>query len=214
MECGWTTPYILTQGECRQFWASRTDLREESGLADQEARSAGIMDFLAGFWFPEVDQHSSILEVGCGWGANLHHLKKLGYSDLTGVEISSDAVEMLRRTYPDLYSSGSVISGSAEEILPELGSDSVGVFLTVATSMHLHPKSSSVYREIARIAGKYICTVELESANNSYLFARNYGRLFEKLGCRKIKSIVLDRTTEPPVPSIFFGYTARLLEVG
>lgn len=45
---------------------------------------------------------SARIEVGCNVGRNLAYLHDHGYRDLSGIEISPHAVELLRRHHPQL----------------------------------------------------------------------------------------------------------------
>jgi SAM-dependent methyltransferase len=50
----------------------------------------------------------SVLELGCNAGRNLNYLHKAGYSELTGVDINSEALELLRQEHPKLAESASL----------------------------------------------------------------------------------------------------------
>jgi len=172
------------------------------------------MNFLTEFWFPEVGRENSLLELGCNCGVNLEKLQRRGYKLLSGVETSLAAIEIFEQNYPGLFANTSVYTGSFEEVLPGLPTDSVDVVFTMAVAMHIHPASNSLFAEMVRVAKSYVCTVELETANNTYVFARSYERVFERLGARQIRSVILDRSTDPPVATENYGYIARLFSVG
>jgi len=54
---------------------------------------------------------AAICEVACGHGGLLYGLKKLGYTNMTGVDISAEQIELARRIWPN------VILGDAIEFL-------------------------------------------------------------------------------------------------
>jgi len=44
-----------------------------------------------------VDKQSAVLEIGCGMGHNLYSLKRLGYNDVIGFDISKECVDFCNR---------------------------------------------------------------------------------------------------------------------
>jgi hypothetical protein len=67
---------------------------------------------------------------------------------------------------------------------------------------------------MVRVARKHICVVELEAGNCSYLFARNYRRVFQKLGCSQLKSTLITRKAFLDTIRDHDGYVARLFRIG
>lgn len=53
-------------------------------------------------WLAGVDRDARILDYGCGYGRVLSELAEHGFSDLTGVDISSGLVDRARQLRPDL----------------------------------------------------------------------------------------------------------------
>lgn len=216
MEHGWTTPWIMTSAECREYWGQITnDLRFEGNRPEDYARkSTEVVRFLHELWLPHVRRDDTILELGCNCGANLDGLRTLGYGKLTGIEINHAAVAHLRKVFPDLAKHATITRGSLEDTLPQLPSRSCDVLLTMAVLIHLHPSSRQVFQEMVRVARKYICVVELEAANCDYVFARSYRRVFERLGARQVHAVTITGAGFPHVPASYHGYTARLFAVG
>lgn len=215
MENGYTPPWIITRQECLDFWRRITNDREFTGNRPNAyaTKSPGIVQFLDQFWASHINQKNSILELGCNCGANLNHLRNMGYSALSGVEINETAIEQMRLCFPDLIKNTTISIGSLEELLPELPSNSVDVVFTMAVLMHIHPTANSIFREMIRVAKRFICTLELESANCSYVFARNYRRVFTRLGCSQLKSALITREAFPFVDKGYDGYISRLFVV-
>lgn len=50
-------------------------------------------------WLPE-DRRARILEIGSGPGYHLHALNRLGYTDLRGIDLSPEMIEMARTNVP------------------------------------------------------------------------------------------------------------------
>lgn len=212
IEAGRTPPWIFTAEECRAFWASRTIGGDSNDPLQFARKDPAVVDFLASFWSPEVGTDHRILELGCNAGGNLARLRELGYQDLHGVDINQVALDALRREHPSLVGV-ELRQGSFEDVLPQLSAGSYDTIFTMAVGIHIHPSSSSVFREMVRVAGRHICTLETEIANARYTFARNYRRVFERLGCKQVREEHIDRRSHPEVSDEFDGYVARLFRV-
>lgn len=209
-ESGAQTPLIYTKKECGDFWSSIDNHSSSSRNRPEsyENKSSAIARYLHEFWSPEVGMEDSILELGCNCGVNLNHLQEMGYRSLSGIEINPAAVAQMRSAFPKLRAN--VILGSLEERLRELPSASYDVVFTMGVSMHIHPRSNFLFAEMKRVAKKYVCTIEPEPANSNYVFARNYGRVFEKLGCIQVKSVLLNDREHSHVVG-YQGCTLRLI---
>ena len=214
IESGYAPPWILTREECQNFWKSITNEEEFAGNrpADYAAKSMGVVEFLHDFWIPQVRPENSILELGCNVGANLNGLFARGYRNLSGIEINKNAIEAMRRIFPELAKIARISQGSVEEVLPQTPSKSVDVIFTMATLIHIHPTSNFIFLEMVRVAKKYIVVIEGETANCGHVFARNYRRVFQRLGCPQLKSVMITRGAFPNVRN-YDGYTARMFSV-
>ncbi len=171
------------------------------------------MDFMHAFWTPDVGPEDSILEVGCNAGANLNRLRELGYSRLSGIEINPTALDVMRSRFPALAASAEIHFGSLEEILPSLPDQSVDVVFSVWVLVHVHPASHALFREMVRVARRLVCTLEGESSTVSYVFARNYRRVFEALGCAQRKSAMATGKAFPELGPEIRGSVIRLMGV-
>ena len=216
MENGYSPPWIMTRQECLYFWSSIPNSPEFSGNRPDEyaPKKIGIIKFLHEFWSPPVTREDHILELGCGSGANLYYLYQLGYTNPSGIEINKNFVDEMNKVFPELASQCKVSVGSLESVLPKLATDSVDVILTIAVAMHIHPTSNFLFEEMRRVARKYIMLIEPEVANCSYIFARNYRRLFHKLGSPQLKSMTITNKAFPEVSRDYDGYVARLFSTG
>ena len=211
-EAGRTPVWVWDSERCRRYWATRTSEGDDNRPADYAEKPLAIVDLLHEFWSPEVTSNDEVLELGCNVGANLERLRQLGYHNLRGVEINANALAELPHHFPELAREAQLMQGSFEELLPTLESGSVDVVLTMAVLLHLHPQSDFVFDEMVRIARRYVCVVEAESATLAYIFARNYGRVFARRGWREIRARHITPDSLYDVGADYHGYTARLLE--
>jgi hypothetical protein len=99
-------------------------------------------------------------------GRNLNHLWQAGYKNLRGMEISEHAVKRLRTEYPCLAMTP-VDIGPAELSIQKYDSNSVDVILTMAVLEQLHPDCKFLFKEIARVAGKYVLAIEPRHGHRS-----------------------------------------------
>ncbi len=192
-ENGWQTPFIFTEEECLEFWGSINNKSLSVGNRPEyyAQKNRQIIDLLYRFWTPEVQKDASVLELGCNCGANLFWLQQLGYQSLSGVEINPNAIEQMNISYPELVKKTKIFQRSIEDALLKMRENSVDVIFTMGVSMHIHPKNNFLFREMIRVAKKFICTIEPESANSNYVFARNYRRIFNPLGADQLKSVLI-----------------------
>jgi hypothetical protein len=78
---------------------------------------------------------------------------------------------------------------------------------------HIHPHSRWIFAEMVRIAAHHVCVIEPELVVSHYIFCRDYGRVFEGLGCQQIRAVEIGRSGFPDVASDYHGCTARLFRV-
>ena len=213
MEKGYTPPWIFTQRECQEYWKSITNTSSANRPSEYAAKSQEIVQFLHQFWAPHIGTEDIILELGCNCGANLNGLLCRGYKHLHGMEINETAISQMKCSFPDLAGIATILVGSLEELLPKAPTAGVDVIFTMAVLIHIHPRSNYLFDEMVRVARKYICVVENETANCAYVFSRNYRRVFERLGCSHVKSVLITKSAFPETPSGYYGYTARLFQV-
>ena len=126
-------------------------------------------------------ENPSILEVGCNVGRNLACLYVHGYDRVEGIELSKDAVELGRKRFPFIK----IQNEEAEKALSEF--KSADVVFTMAVLEHIHPENEGVFYQMARVAEKYIITIEAEAFVSWRHFPRNYKDIFEPLGYEQVK---------------------------
>lgn len=107
------------------------------------------------FVFKDEPKNLKILEVGCNIGENLNLLKKKGFYNLTGIDISEYALKKARKYNPDIeYKHGSILD------IPFLDNQFDLVF-TSGVLIHVHPDDlSQAIEEIYRCSKKYIAGLE------------------------------------------------------
>lgn len=168
------------------YWRSPWD---EDNLPDSyvegEDRSAFLFSLLERHAGPEA----SVLELGCNVGRNLRYLLERGYRDLEAIELSEAALEGLRRFHPEVAEVARLHHGTLEEILPTLADDSVDVVFSLAVLEHIHTDSEWIFPHIARVARRYVVTVENESALSWRHFPRKYREVFEPLGLHQVEEM-------------------------
>jgi SAM-dependent methyltransferase len=185
-----SAPRDVLHAYWREPWDGRNGPRTYVADAANE-RSRFLVDLLG----RHVPTTASVLEIGCNAGRNLKHLHDAGYRHLSGLDISPEAVALMRGTYPDL-AAVPVTVAPMEEALPDLDDDAFDAVFTMAVLEHVHPDSAWVFGEMARIAGTVV-TVEDEQLQSWRHFPRNYRTIFEAMGlaqveefdCRKVKGL-------------------------
>ncbi len=212
VERGITPPWALSREQCQELWAGQGGDSSNAPSAYAEKDTA-IVDFMNDFWAPEVAPPASVLEIGPNAGTNLNRLRELGFDRLAGVEINPGAVSEMERAYPELARRAEIRTGAMEEVLAAMEPRSADVVFSMGVLMHVHPTSTSVFRDMVRIARGFVCVIEVERASNSYVFPRDYGRVFARLRCEEIRRTEITRTTNPHVDAAYDGSAARLFRV-
>ena len=143
---------------------SRPDGCYYSEAPKWSSRSQTIINILS----PFITKDYSILEIGCNLGRNLNHLWQAGYKNVCGMEISEHAVKRLRIEYPCL-ADVRVDIGPAEVSIQKYGNSSIDVIFTMSTLEHLHPDSRSLFKDIARVARRYVLAFEPREGKRSHM---------------------------------------------
>lgn len=178
-----SSPEIRSLDELHAYWREPDELNRPERYLEHVARSRFLVRLVA----PHVPRDARVLEIGCNAGRNLAHLLEAGYEDLTGIEISADALALLRRTYPELAERGHLINASAETAMPRFGDRTFDLVFTMAVLEHIHPSSEWVFAEIARVTDSVLVTIEDEQNTSWRHIPRDYGRIFEALGMRQVE---------------------------
>ncbi len=100
--------------------------------------------------FTAKKQVDSILDVGCGEGFTLHRLKMRGIgSKLEGIEYSKAAIELGKKTYPDIK----ITEGSIYELPYE--DNTFDLVLCTEVLEHLEDPEKAL-KELVRVSKKYL----------------------------------------------------------
>ena len=146
--------------EVREGWAERSGKYSPAYYADLGPNevSETLVDVLAHY----ASDDARILEVGCGSGRHLEHLRANGFSNLTGIDINDESFEVMAEHYPRLAETGEFHTGEMETLLPEFQDDSFDVVYTVEALQHVHPDDARVFDEFARLTTDLLVTAENE----------------------------------------------------
>lgn len=121
-----------------------------------------VSETLASVLAHYVDEGAAILEVGCGSGRHLAHLREQGFENLAGIDINDDSFDVMAEQYPRLAETGTFQVGALEEIVPEFEDGAFDVVYSVETLQHVHPDDEWVFDELARVSSDLLITAENE----------------------------------------------------
>jgi len=132
---------------------------------------------------------AKILDVGCNAGKDLHSLYRLGYRNLTGIDINHRAITLLEKTYPEMAKDVKTYAIPIERVIGELKTNSFDVVYAVATLGHIRNDSAWIFREMARVTSDYLMTIEDEKNRHWGHHPRNYKEIFGKLGMHQVLEV-------------------------
>lgn len=144
----------------------------------------------------------SVLEIGCDVGRNLEALRQAGYGPLAAIEINAGALADMRRVFPDLHATTTLINQPVETALPPMADGAVEICFTMAVLLHIHPDSEWVFPHMLRMAKRYLVVIENEDQSSYKIFPRDNGAVFRGLGATEI--------LVEPVGGSLQNYTARV----
>jgi SAM-dependent methyltransferase len=202
----------FSRGRCLEVWGNRSNSDRDIGNRpiDYAGKDKRIVHFLVELAGSYLTPESRVLEVGCNAGTNLDGLFRAGFTKLYGIEINRNAIQEMGTSYPDLYRAAFKIAGDAVEVVRYLPDRYFDMVFSMAVLMHIHPSGSdSLFRDMARISDKYICTIEKERDRTVYIFPRNYKEIFESLGMVELYHEELD---EKKAGEEYSGYTVRIFK--
>jgi 2-polyprenyl-3-methyl-5-hydroxy-6-metoxy-1,4-benzoquinol methylase len=173
--------------EIHSYWQNPTGGNQpECYLAEEETlqkRSRYLVSLLERLAKPDA----RILEIGCNAGRNLSHLFEAGYRNLEAIEISENAVALLRKSFPEMASQIRVHCTPVEEIIKTFPDGAFDVVFTMAVLEHVHTASEWIFPEMVRITKGLLITIEDERGLSWRHFPRNYQSIFEPLGVRQVE---------------------------
>jgi SAM-dependent methyltransferase len=186
----WTIRHPASIEEIHRYWKNPDSDNDPHEYATQhQARSKFLVKLLRRYVPPE----GSILELGCNTGRNLNAALQAGYRNLKGIEINSDAAELMKKHFPELAKVADIRVGPIEHLVRSL--ENVECVFTMAVLVHIHPSSDWVFPELAKRAATVI-TIELETGFGGRWFPRNYRKVFEGAGMRQVEEIDCGKVPE------------------
>ncbi|GFZ77907.1 hypothetical protein GCM10010978_19400 [Compostibacillus humi] len=144
-------------------------------------------EFLQKYVDKYITPKGEILEIGCNVGRNLHYLYEHNYKNLTGIEISEEAIKELKKTYPSLARNVKIIHSSVEDSIKKLPENHYDLVFTMAVFEHIHTDSDWIFAQVAKITKHYLITIEAEDIQHWRFFPRNYKEVFEKYGFLQVE---------------------------
>ncbi len=141
-------------------------------------------------------QFTSLIEIGCGGGANLMNIaNRLKNKQLGGVDVNKDAIELCQKT----FANGLFKVNSADNVM--LSDKSTDITLSDMVLIYAGPTKIDKYiKEVRRITRNYVVFCEFHSKNwwnklalrvNSGYNAYDYNKLLAKHGFYDIVSYKL-----------------------
>jgi SAM-dependent methyltransferase len=194
------------RSQIQNYWRAPWDGdNAPESYVEGEEKSGLLVDIVG----RHMDKAATILELGCNVGRNLHYLHRAGFTELAAIEISEQAVAKLRSVFPDSAATAAIELSSLEDGLARRPSRSADLVFSMAVLEHIHEDSAAaVFRDIARVAGRYLVTIEDEKVVSWRHFPRRYDRVFEPLGLTQIEAIDCD-----DVAGLGPDYVARVFAV-
>ncbi len=135
---------------------------------------------------PYLNKESKILELGCNVGRSLNYLHKLGFKNLTGIEIGPKAVEMSQTVFPEMAGDSRLIVGSAPLEIRKIPTAEYDLVFCHSVLVNIHPKYNYIFREIARVSKKMVLI--LENEGSLFAYPRDFKKLFERAGLKLVMS--------------------------
>lgn len=70
-------------------------------VKNMEKEYRNYFRFFMGNYYKEIPHIGKVLDMGCGLGETIFVLKKLGYSDITGIDYSMECVDFCVNNFSD-----------------------------------------------------------------------------------------------------------------
>jgi pseudaminic acid biosynthesis-associated methylase len=135
--------------------------------------------------FDGFDRDISILEVGCNRGLKLSMLNKMGFTNISGIEVNQKAYELAKNTNP----TAKIFHSDIKDF--DSKSTKYDLVFTSTLLIHIPPESLEiVMSKIINLSKKYIFGFEFFSENlieipyrglSKALWKQNFPKLFQKL---------------------------------
>jgi pseudaminic acid biosynthesis-associated methylase len=148
------TPTVQGETWEKDFGASYTDRNPQSveGLEALHAKDYGVSrqvmneEFLCA-----LDRGTRILEVGANIGLQLEMLRRMGFTDILGIDINDHAIQQVKKIHPDV----TVIKGNALDLPFKDGWFDLSY--TSGVLIHIAPDDlPKAMDEIVRVSKRYV----------------------------------------------------------
>lgn len=146
-------------------------------------------EFLVSIVKRYLNHEDSILEVGCNVGRNMQFLFDAGFRNLSAVEISAKALELLKLKFPIIAKSSRIYNSTIEDWVQSYSSLQFDLIFAMAVLEHIHWDSDWVFSYLSKMSKKYLVIIEDEWQVSNRHFPRNYKDIFENLGMTQLEEI-------------------------
>ena len=175
-----------SRAELHSYWKQPWDGSNlPQGYLNGEAKSKFLGEIIKRYAAPDA----KILEIGCNVGRNLNYLFSSGFYRIYGIEISENAVDLLKRSFPEMAENVEIYNMAVEEKIKDFQDNEFDTVFTMAVLEHIHPESKWIFPEMVRIAKDYLVIIENERRRSWRHFPRNYRKIFEPLGTTQVEQI-------------------------
>jgi len=151
--------------------------RKNNHFANTQYRDHYRLDIIRAF-FTDIDRDLSIIELGCNRGNFIQVLLNMGFTNITGVDINREAIEMARESFPKL----NFIKTTIEDFDYY---EKYDIVATCGVLIHIDPSLlQNVINKIEDMSKKYIFGCEYYSndfamiKHSSKCYSGDYGNLF------------------------------------
>lgn len=142
---------------------------------------------------------ASVFELGCRAGDNLAFLHEAGFSDLSGVESSTEKVNRFLSSHPEVSRAADVRCGPVEAMIGTVGDREFDLVFTVGFFFDKEGDFGWIFPEIARITGRTLISIEDEREGSGL----DFRDLYEKQGLIQQEEIDVGAVEE--IESVFYG---------
>lgn len=119
-------------------------------------------------FFDKINRECTIIELGCNIGLNLSILNKMGFKNLTGLEINETAFSLAKKNNPDI----NFINSSIENFET---TETYDLVYTAGVLIHINPDTLPlIITKMNHLSKKYIFGFEYYSDNLVEIKYRNH----------------------------------------
>ena len=112
-----------------------------------------------------VDTDSKVLEIGCGVGAFLYEMKRIGYDNIAGIDISDKAKELA--IMPDIINQGDAAKLKVQD-------NAFDLLVSIGTYEHINIEDlDTSLKEIVRVSKKAVLWIDRDETNSDHNFNEN-----------------------------------------